>query len=314
MELKHGRKKQKNYRQFAAYIGIDWADKKYDVCIQLADSDDREFSVLQHKPESIDEWARKLRERFGGQPVAVGLEMKKGPLLYALLKYDFLCLYPVNPQTLARYRRAFTTSRAKDDPTDAALLVELIITHRNKLQPWHPDDPETRKLQALVEYRRTLIQDRVRLTNRITSYLKNYFPQVLDWFPDKATMVFCDFLIKWPTLQKAKGARQNTLISFFRSHNSNRKEINCKRVEKIRNALPITDDPAIIESSAIMVEALVQQLKMLIVSIEKLEWEIKKVFDRHADAEIFSTLPGAGDALAPRLLVAVSGHLKLPLI
>jgi transposase len=53
-----------------------------------------------------------------------------------------------------------------------------------------------------------------------------------------------------------------------------------------------------------MVEALVQQLKMLIVSIEKLEREIKKVFDRHADAEIFSTLPSAGDALAPRLLVA----------
>jgi hypothetical protein len=41
--------------------------------------------------------------------------------VYALQKYDFIVLFPINPATLARYRQAFKPSGAKDDPTDAEL-------------------------------------------------------------------------------------------------------------------------------------------------------------------------------------------------
>jgi hypothetical protein len=37
--------------------------------------------------------------------------------------------------------------------------------------------------------------DSVRLTNRLTSVFKGYFPQVLEWFRDKDPLVFCDFLM-----------------------------------------------------------------------------------------------------------------------
>jgi Transposase len=107
--------------EFAAFVGIDWADAKHDVCLQAVGSDTRECSQLDHKPEAIDAWARALQARFAGRPVAVGLELNKGPLVYALRKYDFLVLFPINPGTLAKYREAFTPSHAKDDPTDAEL-------------------------------------------------------------------------------------------------------------------------------------------------------------------------------------------------
>jgi hypothetical protein len=42
---------------YAAFVGIDWADTKHDVCIQSADSLRREFAVIPHKVEEIDEWA-----------------------------------------------------------------------------------------------------------------------------------------------------------------------------------------------------------------------------------------------------------------
>jgi hypothetical protein len=42
---------------FAAFVGIDWADKKHDICVQVAGSTEREFCVLEHKPEAIDDWA-----------------------------------------------------------------------------------------------------------------------------------------------------------------------------------------------------------------------------------------------------------------
>jgi len=70
------------------------------------------------------------------------------------LKYDLLVLYPINPTTLAKYREAFSPSRAKDDPQDAEYLVELLIHHRERLKPWLPDDEKTRTLQYLVEHRR----------------------------------------------------------------------------------------------------------------------------------------------------------------
>jgi hypothetical protein len=37
--------------------------------------------------------------------------------------YDCFVLYPINPKALARYREAFSTSGAKDDPRDSALLL-----------------------------------------------------------------------------------------------------------------------------------------------------------------------------------------------
>ena len=123
---------------FAAFIGLDWADVKHDVCLQAAGSARREFLVLEHSPEAIDAWVRTLRTRFNGQPMAVCLELNKGPMVSALRQYEFLVLFPVNPFTLATSREAFTPRRAKDDPTDAALQVALLLTHRDKLPPSPP--------------------------------------------------------------------------------------------------------------------------------------------------------------------------------
>ena len=120
--------------EFAAFVGIDWADTKHDICLQVANHEKREFAILPHRPEAIEEWAGALRQRFAGRPVAVSLELAKGPLVYALQKYEFLVLFPINPSMLAKYREAFTPSHAKADPTDAELALELLIRYRAKLK------------------------------------------------------------------------------------------------------------------------------------------------------------------------------------
>src|SRR4051812_16831846 len=96
---------------FAAVIGIDWSDRKHDLCLIPAGSSRSERSVLDHSPEAIAVWAAQLRTRFSGQPLAVCLEQSRGPLLFALLQYEFLVLFPVHPSTLANYREAFSPSR-----------------------------------------------------------------------------------------------------------------------------------------------------------------------------------------------------------
>jgi hypothetical protein len=114
-----------------------------------------------------------LYQRFGG-PIAIALELSHGPIVYALQKYDFLVLFPINPSTLAKYREAFTPSRAKDDPTDAELALDLLLCHPDRFQPLAPQSVELRALAALVEQRRGLVNDRVRITNHLRNTLKQY--------------------------------------------------------------------------------------------------------------------------------------------
>jgi hypothetical protein len=54
--------KSSSSTEFAAFVGIDWADRKHDVCLQVAGSSERELSVLPHRPEAIAQWAEGLRQ------------------------------------------------------------------------------------------------------------------------------------------------------------------------------------------------------------------------------------------------------------
>ena len=289
---------------FAALIGIDWADKTHAICLKTPGSKAVEQSVLVHQPQAIDDWAQRLSARFGGRPVAVALEQSKGPLLYALCKYDFLVLFPVHPQTAASYRQTWAPSRAKDDPSDARLMVELLERHSDRLTIWKPQSQNIRTLGQLVEMRRTLVQDKVRLTNRLTAALKNYYPQALELFEDKDTLIFCDFLGKWPTLQKARQARRDVLERFLKDHKSHYDSVNQKRIDTIKNATSLTDDPAIVVPYRLLVEALIVQLKATLLSINAFEEKIETLFDAHPDAKLFKSLPGAAAIFAPRLLAA----------
>ncbi len=138
-----------NETNYVAYIGIDWSDAKHDICLQGANSEQREFAVIPHQVERIEEWAQAMKQRFGS-PIAVAIELTKGPIVSALQKYDCFVIYPINPTTLAKYREAFTPSRAKDDPTDAELALDLILRHPERFTPLQPQSVEMRTLETLV--------------------------------------------------------------------------------------------------------------------------------------------------------------------
>jgi hypothetical protein len=106
---------QPSHDTFAAFIGIDWADAKHDLCLQAAGTAKRERFQLEHTPEAIDAWVTTLRTRFNGHPVAVCLELDKGPLVSALRKYDFLVLFRVIVKSCVR--RAHAASCATRSPS-----------------------------------------------------------------------------------------------------------------------------------------------------------------------------------------------------
>ena len=184
-------------QELAAYVGLDWGDQRHAVQLQPAAGGPVEQLELEQRPHVRHGWVAQLRERFSGRPVGIAIEQRRGAVIHALMQYEFLVLYPVNPKALARSREAFHPSGAKDDPTDAALLLDLLRKHRDQLRPWHPDTVAARQLQLLCEHRRKLVNLRGGLTNRITGLLKQYFPQALDWVGTLDSRQACDFLQKW---------------------------------------------------------------------------------------------------------------------
>ncbi|HZN32499.1 MAG TPA: IS110 family transposase [Pirellulaceae bacterium] len=290
---------------FAAFVGLDWADQKHDLVLYDPRGGKPEHSQLPHTPEAIDEWACSLCERFGGRPVAVCFEQTRGAIAYALLKYDFLVLFPLPPARLKSYRESFSTSGAKDDPTDAALLADYLLRHRDQLRVWRPDSPATRELLWLAEARRDAVNQRTRLSNQLTAVLKRYYPQALVLVgEDVDTPLACDFLSKWPTLTAVQAALPATLRKFYYAHSCRSEERIAERLELARSAVPLTTDAALLGAGTLQVQCLVAQLRALHKAIAKYEARLAELMEAHPDAALFRALPGAGPALAPRLLAA----------
>jgi hypothetical protein len=142
--------------EFAAFVGIDWADRKPVWCLQAVGSAKRETGELEHKVEAVEAWVAELCRRFGHRPIAVAVEQVKGALVFLLNKYECLHIFPVPSTMTASMRKALYPSGAKDDPRDADLLLDILGQHRDKLHHLSPDDEATRRVQNLVEERRKL--------------------------------------------------------------------------------------------------------------------------------------------------------------
>lgn len=290
---------------FAAFIGMDWGDKEhvyqiFDVALQEVKQ-----GKLQQNPNSLAAWADKIQKRYPSQKIAISIEQSKGAVINFLMEYDCFEVYVIAPKFAAKYREAFTNSGAKDDSNDSGFLLDILMRHRDKLSPWRLEDPQTRKIQILTEKRRAAVNQRTRLSNRLKAVLKQYYPLALDIAGESLySAIACSFLLRWPNLESLKRSRIDTIQKFYTKHGCRHSKVIEKRLELIKKAKALTSDNVIIESSMIEVQMLVEQLLILNKHIEIYDSTIKKLFPDHQDSEIFSSFPGAGDVLAPRLLAA----------
>ncbi|MGH9440151.1 MAG: transposase, partial [Terriglobia bacterium] len=219
-----------------------------------------------------------------------------------------LVIFPVHPTVLANYRKSFRPSGAKDDIGDAGLLLDILTLHRDKLRQLDPDTTETRTLQFLVEERRKLVQEKTRCSNRLTSQLKIYFPQVLLWFEEVGSNIVAEFLERWSTLEELQRAKPSSIKQFFIDHHSRSPERIAERLEQIRQAVPATTDAAVIVSSSTAAVTWARLLKQILVSIANYDRKIDEVARAHPDYVIMRSFPGAGPALTPRLIAAMGSR------
>jgi transposase len=288
----------------AALLGLDWGDERHAIALVAHGSQTIETLEVAHTPETLHAWLEQLHARFGGQPVAVAVEASKGAIVAALLEHPWLLIYPVHPATSRRFSTAFVPSGAKDDVPDAQVLLEILRYHRGRLRALLPHDEATRRLAHLAEARRTVVDRRTLLSNQLTSLLKNYFPQALALTGDKRyAPLALDFVERWPELALLQRARPQTVRAFYHAHRVRRPETIEARLASIPTARPLTSDRALIEVSMLKLQGLVAELRVLARHLIRLDEALERAFAAHAEAPLFTSLPGAGAAMAPRLSV-----------
>jgi len=287
---------------FAAFVGIDWADQKHAFCLQAAGQKAKESGELEQKPELIGPWVAKLRERFDGRPVAVAVEQSRGALIHALFSYDFLVIYPLHPKTVAKFREAFKSSGCKDDPLDTEQILEILTKHRDLLRPLNPDTPETRLLSRLVEDRRKLVNLRSSHMEALSASLKEYFPQALELVSNNLkSRLAHDLILKWPSFQALQKAKPSQIKTFYYGHNVRSPELIQKVLQIAKSPHALTADAAIVESGSRLSQAYARSIQTLNAEINKYDQRIAEVFQAHPEAKLYTDLPGAGPVMAPRL-------------
>ncbi len=163
-------------------------------------------------------------------------------------------------------------------------------------------------LQQLVEQRRQLVEDKRRFVNRIINTLKQYYPQPLEWFSHRGSLLLCELIIRWPSLQQLKRARRDTIRNFLNAKGGRAMALTEQRVASIDNAIPLTTDPSVIEANALMATALATQIKVVSEIIKTYDERIETLFDTLPDAGLFKSLPGMGPCMGPRMLAALGDN------
>jgi transposase len=287
------------------FIGLDWGDRTHALCLLWPDGS-REHALIEHTPEAIAKWITLVQRRASGGRILMALEQSRGAVINALVDFEGIELYPINPKQLARYRESIFPAGGKTDPKDAELLAEFLEHRHKKLAPFEPDDEPTRRLDELSRLRRKLVDDRKTLFQKLSSTLKLYFPQVLSWCtarPDDGLLL--TVLRRWPSLKQLQREHPKTLRKVLAEHGHKDPEAQAAWIKAVREATPLTKDPCLIEPRAAYAQSLARQIAELNQSIAVFDQQIEQATAGHPEGTLFRSLPGAGAVLTPRLIAAL---------
>lgn len=281
------------------YVGIDWADDHHDVHVTDDSAKPLDSFTIAHSHSGMKELKERL-EKFSTDPenILVAVEYHQGLLIYSLLD-DRYQVYPINPKVMERYRDRYRMSSSKSDPKDAMVLANILRTDLHLYKPLSRESVSDARLKQLTRAHKSLVQEKVRLVNRLSTQLKNYYPVALGIFSRLDQKITLSFLEHYPTPEEAEAASIEELQDFFR-----KQHYPCPgKVPSIYRSLhkPALKAPEpLVDAHRVVVLSLISVLRSILTQIEKLEKNIALVFKQNPAHEIFSSLP-AGEITTARL-------------
>jgi transposase len=283
------------------YIGIDWSQSKHDFTFLS----ERGAMLAQFTIPHTHEGFLKLEEtrrRLGvaTSECAVGLETAHNLLIGFLWARGYSRVYVVPPKVVNSNRSRYRQSGAHTDQSDSFVLADLLRTDCGVRQPWHPDSLLTRQMRAKVNLISFLTQQILRLHNRLSAVLMRYYPAALQVF-SCLSQIGTDFVQAYPTPQAAAALTFEQFVAFagqHKYHHSQRLRVYFANLQaSYPEAMPETVQ--VYQDEAPLLAARLSELMQAKACALS---ELQVLFKQHPDYAVFSSLPGAGDLLAPALL------------
>ena len=288
-------------------IGIDWSQKHHDVRIH----NERGACLAQFQVGHTLAGFQKLTNEIAKvnpnpQDCLVAIETAENQLVDFLWSQQYR-LYVLAPNRVKGSRGRQRASRARTDDSDAALLADILRTDRRRLIAWQPDGAETRQMRHLLSFIDDLTVSIVRYSNRLRAVLQRYYPQPLTAFSGLRVPLCLHFLISYPTPEAASQLSFTDFKAFSRQHGDRRPDYDSRRFAQLQSSAPPADEN-LVPLFQTQVPWMARQLLNLVQQKQAAVQHLQALFLAHPDQEIFASLPGTGDLLAPKLLVMFGDH------
>jgi len=284
--------------------GIDVGSESHHITIL----DDEDHILYNQKvSHQLNEFTESIKlfkqiEKKEGGRLSFALEGKNGysaPLDRILLDQGFT-LYNVDNFKLKRFREAFA-GEWRDDQRDALMLSKMLKLKEHINSPREKvfikiEKPSlvTESLKLLSRHQQTLIDEKVRLTNRLRKKLLEVCPEILKLAKLKNKKLIV-ILVRYPDFSKYK---RITLCSLLKTKGIGKKQAPflLKRLNNIEYMPGLTDIyQMIILSYAKRILELQEEIK----DIDK---KLDEIGEKNKEVKHLKTIPGVATKLASRLI------------
>jgi len=281
------------------YVGLDWSDTHHDVVVLDEAGHRVGMQRFAHSHQGLQELQHFLLA-IASRPedLAGSVEPNHGLLITFLLEAG-IPVYPVNPKTANKLRK---TAGAKMDRIDAYLLAKTGRFDLAELRRLSPDSPIVAELKTLTRDQDALIQTQTRLVNQLTACLKEYYPAALKLFGKLHQRSTLLFLQAYPTPQAAAAASLEEITALLKTCRYPNAKGAARRILEELHHPQLVANEVIVRAKSRLLLSLVRQLLPVIEDSKSYDQEIRTLFLKHPDHELWQSLPRAAQRLAPRRL------------
>jgi transposase len=291
--------------ELAHFAGFDWATEKHDVVVV-----DRAGQVVLTLTfdDTAEGWAQ-LRAKL--QPlghVGVAIETSRGPAVERLLAAGWT-VFPMNPKAAERFRDRKAPSGVKDDLLDAWSFADALRTDGHAWRPLRPEDPQTQLLRMLCRDEIGLIEQRTAFVHQLKQALREYYPAALEAFDDWTLPAAWEFVARFPTPRELTQAGPRRWQKFLHTQRLYCPTTAERRLAVFARAAEfVSPSESVTTAKSLLAVTIVKQLRTLEAQLKEYRQRIEQVFADHPDSDLFSSLPGGGQKLAPRLLGEIGAN------
>ena len=294
--------------------GIDVGSASHHITI-LDEEDHILFNQkVSHKldefTESIKQF-KKIEEKEKGE-ISFAMEGKNGyssPLDRLLLDQGFT-LYNIDNLKLKRFREAFA-GEWKDDRRDALMLSKMLklkehINGKKEKVFIKIEKPSliTENLKLLSRHQQTLIEERIRLTNRLGKKLLEVCPEILKLGKVKYKKIIT-ILVKYPDFSKYK---RITFKSLLKIKGIGEKDAPFL-LKKLNNIAYI---PGLTNIYKTIILSYTKRILGLQKEIKGIDKKLDEIGEKNQSVKHLKTIPGVATKLASRLIGEIGNIKRFP--